>query len=108
MDYYTERLGFHVDWSVDGSGDDPYVCISRGGTEFHLTGCHCDDKRHVGNLWIRVGCDAIDELCEQYQAAGVNITEMPGDRPWGFREMEVEDSDGNRFTFFGPTTESES
>ena len=103
--FYTEKLGFHVDWIHDENGEDPYVCISRGGTEFHLSRCKCEDGRHTGNLWVRVECDQLDEFYEEIVNKGVQVKEPPENYPWGFREMEVEDPDGNRFTFFGPTRE---
>ena len=105
--FYTEKLGFHVDWRVEEDDCNPYICISRGGTEFHLTGCQCEDKRHIGNLWVRVECDLIDRQFEECRAAGVNIFDEPANRPWGFREFRTEDPDGNRLTFYGPTTDDE-
>lgn len=108
LKFYTEKLGFHVNWTHTDSDCDPYISISRGSTEFHLTGCGCDDNRHVGNLWVRVECDLIDDLYEQVKAANVTIFDGPANQPWGFRELDIEDPEGNRITFYGPTTEDDS
>lgn len=107
-EYYTTQLGFHVDWAQQENGEDCYLGISRGGTEFHLTACACSDDRHTGKLWVRVECDRIDDLFAELDAAGVNITTPPLNQPWGFRELEIEDPDGNRLTFYGPATDDKS
>lgn len=100
MTYYREKMGFSVDWSFESDCDDRYAGISRGGTEFHMTVCLCDDRGHVGKLDTRISCDDIDRLYEELKSKGVTIRDEIGDRPWGFREFETEDPDGNRFTFY--------
>lgn len=104
LKFYTERLGFRLDWSYD-SDCGKYACVSRGKAEFHVTVCQCDDQRHLGNLWVRVAAGPVDPLYEEFQAAGVKILVEPTTRPYGFRELEIEDADGNRLTFAGPVPE---
>ncbi len=41
-------------------------------------------------------------LYEEYQAKGVRITEPPIDKPWGMREMLVEDVDGHTLRIGAP------
>lgn len=116
LKFFTEVLGFHIDWTHETPDCEPYFGISRGGAELHLSACHCSDQRHVGNLWVRIECDQIDELFDELQENDkqfgskqgtdpqIKFLTEPTDQPWGFREMEIEDPDGNRITFYGPTT----
>lgn len=104
IEFYTQRLGCHVDWIHEEPDSDPYVGMSRGSFNFHLTSCSCDDQRHLGNTWLRIECDLIDDLYAQLDTEQINTIKEPKDQPWGFRELMIEDPDGNRLTFFGPTT----
>ena len=101
IDFYKEKLGFHLDWSYDYA-DGKYACVSRGSAEFHVTVCSCDGQRHTGKLWVRVACGPVDPLFDEFSSKGVTILEEPKNRPYGMREFEIEDLDGNRLTFAGP------
>ena len=68
----------------------------------------CDDKRHIGKLWARVECDLVDQFYDEIKDDDVNVLHPPTNQPWGFRELDLEDPDGNRLTFYGPTTENDS
>lgn len=100
LNYYTEKVGFRLVWSYDENPDCPYGSIVRGGTDFHLTVCACDDKAHIGKLDARIETREIDDLFAELQAAGVIINSEPVDQPWGLREFEMSDPDGNKLTFF--------
>jgi uncharacterized glyoxalase superfamily protein PhnB len=41
----------------------------------------------------------IEATYEQMRAAGANITEPLGKKPWGLTQFTVEDLDGNHFYF---------
>jgi len=40
--------------------------------------------------------DDVDALYAEYQQTGAVIREAPRNMPWGTREMNIEDPDGNR------------
>ncbi len=105
--YYTERLGFDLNWTYENKesecDDGRYVSIGRGGTEMHLTRCHCEDGRHFGNLSVRIRATELDRLFEEFKAAGVNFRSELQDEPWGLTEFEIEDPDGNWLLFWDHT-----
>lgn len=109
MDYYRNVLGFAIDWEVDLESDcgGKYVGLSRGACELHMALCHCEVDRHTGNSDVRISTSNVDALFEEMKAAGVNVRFEPANQPWGFREFDIEDPDGNRFSFYGPENEDE-
>ena len=107
LKYYSEILGFHTNFVFDSDCDDLYASIQRGGAEFHLTGCQCVDRRHVGNLYVRVDVDSSDDLCAEFSAVGVKIRHEPKNEPWGMREFTIEDPDGNWIVFTGPIPDTD-
>jgi uncharacterized glyoxalase superfamily protein PhnB len=38
----------------------------------------------------------VDGVGHQLEEAGVDIIELPADKPWGLREMQIRDPDGLR------------
>ena len=48
----------------------------------------------------------VDALAERARAAGAKIVEGPMDRPWNARDVTIEDPDGYRLNFTGPTKAS--
>ncbi len=38
----------------------------------------------------------VDTVGEELEEAGVEIIELPTDKPWGLREMQIRDPDGLR------------
>jgi len=99
------KIGFRMEWSFDDC--EKYLCMSRGGLEFHMSTCQCEDKRHNGNLNIRIPCSDADAVFQECIAAGFKERYDPRDEPWGFRECEVIDPWGNWLNFFGPANGDE-
>jgi uncharacterized glyoxalase superfamily protein PhnB len=48
-------------------------------------------------MWIPVS--NVDELFEELESRGATIRQPPTNFPWGSREMNVLDPDGNRLRF---------
>jgi len=70
--------------------------------QIHLTSCQCDNKRHIGNLSIRILCADVDKLYEELRAKGAKFRCEPSNEEWGFREFQIIDPDGNWLKFYGP------
>ncbi len=89
--FYAESLALHVyrEW---GRGSTRGVVFFLGGGFLELSGSsHAGASESVG-LWLQVrGVDAVGDELEE---AGVDIIELPTDKPWGLREMQVRDPDG--------------
>jgi uncharacterized glyoxalase superfamily protein PhnB len=43
-------------------------------------------------LWLQVR--DVDAVGHELEEAGVDISELPTDKPWGLREMQMQDPDG--------------
>jgi uncharacterized glyoxalase superfamily protein PhnB len=91
MDYYVNKLGFHKKWDW---GEPPtFGCVSRGNVDIFF----CEGAQGKPGVWMCIYMDDVDALHEEYKASGAIIRQPPVNMPWGTREMNVEDPDGNRF-----------
>jgi predicted enzyme related to lactoylglutathione lyase len=90
VDYYVRQLGFQLAWDC---GDPPtFGCVKRGDVALFLS------ERTQGSpgTWLFISVDDVDGLYAEYKTSGAKILEAPANRPWGRREMIVEDPDGHR------------
>ena len=86
--FYAESLGLHIyrEW---GSGSMKGVVFFLGGGFLELSGSsHTGTSESVG-LWLQVS--AVDVVGHKLEEAGVDIIELPTDKPWGLREMQIRD-----------------
>jgi catechol 2,3-dioxygenase-like lactoylglutathione lyase family enzyme len=91
--FYSESLGLHIyrEW---GSGSNRGVVFFLGGGFLELSGfSHTTANENVG-LWLQVR--DVDAVGHELEEAGVDIIELPADKPWGLREMQIRDPDGLR------------
>jgi len=89
--YYRDVLGFRINYQQDDLG-----VMDRDAISILLiarTGQH----RGIGSFYAYVA-DA-DALYEEYTAKGARIAEPPVSHPWGLRDFEVIDPEGNRIRF---------
>jgi catechol 2,3-dioxygenase-like lactoylglutathione lyase family enzyme len=98
--WYRDSLGFEVflaeyDYGIVGSGE---AWVHFWGP----SGIAPED-------WMtsfRVGVRGIDELYEHCKAEAILYPNTSlAEQPWGFREFDVVDPDGNLVTFFEPPAE---
>jgi predicted enzyme related to lactoylglutathione lyase len=91
--FYSESLGLHIyrEW---GSGSNRGVVFFLGGGFIELSGSsHTTANENVG-LWLQVrDVDAIGAVLTETR---VDVIELPTDKPWGLREMQIRDPDGLR------------
>jgi catechol 2,3-dioxygenase-like lactoylglutathione lyase family enzyme len=98
--WYRDRLGFEIflaerDYGIVGSGE---AWVHFWGP----SGIAPEDSMTS----FRVGVRGIDELYEHCQAEAIlHPNTSLAEQPWGFREFDVVDSDGNLVTFFEPPAE---
>jgi predicted enzyme related to lactoylglutathione lyase len=89
--FYSETLRLHVyrEW---GSGSTRGVVFFLGGGFLELSGSSEAPSSERVSLWLQVrNAEAIRYDLDE---AGVDIVESPVDKPWGLREMRVQDPDG--------------
>ena len=91
--FYSESLGLHIyrEW---GSGSNRGVVFFLGGGFLELSGSsHTTANENVG-LWLQVrDVDAVGNVLTETR---VDVIELPTDKPWGLREMQIRDPDGLR------------
>lgn len=93
--YYREALGFGLDWEY---GDPPdFASVSRGDGVFFL----CQGCQAQPGAWVMLFVRDIDRLHRELRERGARIKMPPTDMPWGLREMQVADLDGNVLRFGG-------
>src|SRR3712207_1679603 len=91
--FYAGSLGLHVyrEWS---SGSTRGVAFFLGGGFLELSGSSRTEASECIGLWLQVR--DVDALGHELGEAGVDIVELPTDKPWGLREMQIRDPDGLR------------
>ena len=89
--FYAENLGLHVyrEWS---SGSTRGVVFFLGGGFLELSGSSSTRTSESIGLWLQVR--DVDSVGDEFEEAGVDIIELPTDKPWGLREMQIRDPDG--------------
>lgn len=105
MDYYVNKLGFTKKW--DWGSPPTFGCVERGNAALFF----CQGAQGKRGNWMQIFLDDVDALHEEYKASGAIIRQAPINMPWGTREMNVEDLDGNRLRMgsdaTGPYNEAE-
>lgn len=92
--YYRDRLGFSVNYVQDD-----LAVLDRDRARVLLIG-RGPDHRGIGSCYVYVR-DA-DALWRELVENGARVLAEPVSRPWGLREFEVRDPEGNRLTFGQP------
>jgi uncharacterized glyoxalase superfamily protein PhnB len=105
--YYGTALGFSLDFAwadatqFAGGAPPTFAQVSRGGWEMMLA----EQSQGAPGMWVHVDVDTraqLEALYHEYQQSGARVSEPPQDRPWGRREMRVQDLDGHTFRLSPP------
>jgi catechol 2,3-dioxygenase-like lactoylglutathione lyase family enzyme len=98
--FYVDGLGFGVDWEHRYEPGFPvFAQVTRDGRSLFLTE-HAGDCQVGGAAYLVV--NDVDALFEEIRGRGIIHAQPPQDAPWGVREMEVRDPDGNTLRFANP------
>jgi catechol 2,3-dioxygenase-like lactoylglutathione lyase family enzyme len=96
LTFYLEQLGFREQFRL---GEPiPYAIVERGKVSIHLEG-YGRDKAAVGKSHIYIFTGDVNALRDEFIGRDTTIVHDPEDFPYGMREMELRDPDGNRITF---------
>ena len=91
--FYCDALNFTVDWRWrEAVGKPVFMQISRDDIRLYLTE---RDECTVGTL-VYLYVDNVDEWHRSILKREVGVDALPQDKPWGNREMQIRDPDGNR------------
>jgi predicted enzyme related to lactoylglutathione lyase len=91
LQFYAESLGLHVyrEW---GRGSTRGVVFFLGGGFLELAGSSPTGASESVGVWLQVR--DVDAVGHELEEAGVDIIEVPTDKPWGLRELQIRDPDG--------------
>jgi len=94
--YYTGALLFRTGFEWADSDAEPvrYLIVINGDCELHLT-ASAQTRPTYAYFFVA----NVEAYFGAVKAAGATITEELSDQPWGMREFEVSDPDGNRLLF---------
>lgn len=91
IQFYTDVLGFEVEFNYG-----PYAGIKRDQVSIHL-GESDDDTAGKGKVYLL--CDEVDAYHDEVKAKDAAIKWAPKDYPYGRRDFELTDPDGNSLAF---------
>ena len=96
MEYFRDVLGFHTEFTWG----EPvcYAGVERGSVAIHLQAAS-DTKRQPGHGAVNVFVTDVDALYEELKSRGARTLNEPKNYPYGMRDFDLEDLDGNRLCF---------
>jgi catechol 2,3-dioxygenase-like lactoylglutathione lyase family enzyme len=92
--YYTDQLGFSVEFEWKDEEEVQYVVLSKGHTGLHLSQ-HQNPPPTVAYFFV----SGVQKYYEALQTTDAMITEQIRDYPWEMREFELKDPDGHKLIF---------
>jgi uncharacterized glyoxalase superfamily protein PhnB len=96
VEHYRKVLGFRVEFTHGEPAS--YAGIERDNVTVHLQAAR-DSKRKAGQSAIYVFVTDVDALYRELKSRGATIVNGPRDYPYGMRDFDVQDLDGNSLCF---------
>jgi predicted enzyme related to lactoylglutathione lyase len=90
--FYAESLGVHLYRQWSSGSTRRGVVFFLGGGFLELSGSSRTGASKSAGLWLQVR--DVDAVGDELEQAGVDIIELPTDKPWGLREMQIRDPEG--------------
>jgi uncharacterized glyoxalase superfamily protein PhnB len=101
VEHYRDVLGFRVEFTY---GEPTfYAGVERDNVAIHLQAAR-ETKRQPGQGAINVFVTGVDVLYRELKSRGARTMEEPADRPYGMRDFDIVDLDGNQLCFGESTT----
>ena len=94
--YYRDALGFAV--AFEYGAPIYYVCLCRDDVDLHLIDARQTERR-AGHGGLCLFVTDVDKLHAELVARGACPITAPEDRPYGMRDFNLRDPDGNHLTF---------
>ena len=96
VEHYRDVLGFHTEFTY---GDPTfYAGVERDGVLIHLQAAS-ETKRQPGHGAVNVFVTDVDALYVELKSRGARVLHEPKDYPYGMRDFDVNDLDGNQLCF---------
>ena len=94
--YYRDALGFAIGFTW---GDPPtYAGVCRGAVTIHLQAAS-QTRSPPGAAALSLFVGSADEIHRELERRGARILKPPATYPYGMRDFDVLDPDGNRLVF---------
>jgi uncharacterized glyoxalase superfamily protein PhnB len=100
LQHYETKLGFQVVMKMP-EGD--YAIVERDGVALHLFE---DGSQPHSPGSIHIFAAGLDDLLEELQTRGAQLTQAIVRQPWGNRDFRVVDPSGNAIKFTEPRGET--
>ncbi len=104
IDFYVNKLGFELHGDMPMGGGLRWVEVAPPGaqTMLILTKGFADAEERLGKFTSLVfEADDIDATYERLRERGVQFTEPPTAQPWGRKQAQFVDQDGNGYVLVG-------
>ena len=96
VEHYRDVLGFHTEFLY---GEPTfYAGVERGNVLIHLQAAR-QSRKQAGQAAMNVFVSDVDALYEELKARGARLMNAPKDYPYGMRDFNVLDLDGNEICF---------
>lgn len=96
VQHYCEVLGFHTEFTY---GEPTfYAGVERDGVLIHLQAAS-ETKRQPGHGALNVFVTDVDALYHELQSKGARTVKEPKDYPYGMRDFDILNLDGNQLCF---------
>jgi len=96
VEHYRDVLGFHTEFIY---GEPTfYAGVERDGVLIHLQAAS-ETKRQPGQSAVNVFVSDADALYQELRSRGARTLNEPKDYPYGMRDFDVHDLDGNQLCF---------
>ena len=96
VEHYRDVLGFQTEFTY---GEPTfYAGVERDNVLIHLQAAD-QSKRQPGQQAINVFVSDVDSLYQELKSRGANTLNEPKDYPYGMRDFDVHDLDGNHLCF---------
>jgi uncharacterized glyoxalase superfamily protein PhnB len=96
VDYYRNALGFRIEFTHGEPA--AYAGVERDNVAVHLQAAR-DSKRKAGQSAMYVFVADVDALYHELRTRHARIANEPRDYPYGMRDFDVRDLDGNALCF---------
>jgi uncharacterized glyoxalase superfamily protein PhnB len=96
VEHYTNVLGFRTEFAY--GQPTLYAGVERDDVLIHLQAAS-ETTRQPGQCAIYVFVADVDALYEELRSRGARTLQEPRDYPYGMRDFNVHDLDGNQLSF---------
>ena len=96
VEHYRDVLGFRAEFTYGQPTF--YAGVERDNVTIHLQSAS-ETTRQPGHGAVNVFVTDVDGLYQELKSRGAKTLNEPKDYPYGMRDFDIEDPDGNRMCF---------